>query len=76
MTTSAFLYLHYPTDALKFRSTNIIKTFHIKCCQIRSFSASLLLNKNKQVYEKVYTLLLKFYSFSPRISFLGSDFKS
>lgn len=61
---------------LKFWSTNIIKTFHIKCCQIRSFSASLLLDKNKQIYEKIYTFLLNFYLFYPIISFLESHLKS
>lgn len=70
-------YLYYPTDSLKFWSTNVIKAFHFKCSQIRSFSASSLLdNINKYINEKVYTVLLKFDWFYPRISFLGNSLQS
>lgn len=70
---SIFEYLYYPIDSLKFWSTNVIKAFHIKCCQIRSFLAFPLLDKINK-WENIF--LLKFDSFNPRISFLGNNFKS
>lgn len=45
--SSLFWYLHYPTVSVKFWSTNVIRGFHVKCCQIRSFSAYPLLSKKK-----------------------------
>ena len=70
-------YLYYPNDSLKFWSSNVIKVFHFKWCQIRSFSASPLLdNINKYINEEECTILLKFDWFYPRISFLGNNLKS